>query len=89
MNARMGLSTLASQCRIKPADERSTEERNFVAIDVLLHPELYLHMNDEDRETMEVDEAYHTVVTQAAARRIATLPPELNLVVNKVNADCK
>ena len=40
MSAIMGLTTLAAQCRVKPADERSTEERNFVAQDVLLHPEL-------------------------------------------------
>ena len=38
-------------------------------------------MNDEDRECMEVDEAYHTTVTQSAVRRIATLPPELNLAM--------
>jgi hypothetical protein len=36
-------------------------------------------MNDEDREVMEVDEAYHTSVTQAGVRRIATLPADLNL----------
>ena len=79
LNVSLGLTNLAAQCRVKPADERSTEERKFVALDVLLHPELYLHVNEEDREVMDVDEAYHTTVTQAAVRRIATLPPELNL----------
>ena len=79
MNAILGIKTLGAQARIKPADERSTEERNFIALDLLLHPELYENLRAEDRETMEVDEAYHPAVTQAAVRRIATLPAALNV----------
>lgn len=47
----------------------------------------YMHMNDEDREVMEVDEAYHTSVTQAGVRRIATLPAELNLAMPHLYSD--
>ena len=79
MNAILGIKTLGAKARIKNADERSTEERNFIALDVLLHPELYQNLRAEDRETMEVDAAYHPKVTQAAVRRIATLPAQLNV----------
>ena len=43
----MGANSLSDKTRLKQADERSTEERRFIALDLVLHPELYVEASDE------------------------------------------
>ena len=43
----MGANSLSDKTRLKQADERNTEERRFIALDLVLHPELYVEASDE------------------------------------------
>ena len=83
----LGLISLASQVRHKAADGRTTEERRWIALDMLLHPELYVACSVEDAEVYRLDEAYSTVLSKAEARRIASLPSELQLAAAYLRND--
>lgn len=68
----------AERVRRLPADERSTEERRWVAVDRLLHEDLYASTSAEDKEVMAFDEAYHTPLSVDEAHRLLHMPATLS-----------
>lgn len=68
----------AERVRRMPADERSTQERRWVAVDRLLHEDLYAATSAEDKEVMAFDEAYHTRLSVDEAHRLLHMPATLS-----------
>ena len=78
---KMGASSLADKTRIKRADQRTTEERHFIALDLILHPDNYVDVEEEDLDIYKYDEAYHTTLGRPDLQRIVVLPEALNLAL--------
>jgi hypothetical protein len=78
----LGATSLADKIRIKPADVRLPYEKEFVAYDMLLHPEHYMNVNEVDEETYKFDPGYHTSLSKEDLQRIVVLPEPLNLAMS-------
>ncbi len=76
-----GAKSLAERTRLKPADERSTEERHFTALDLVLHPECYVGDSDENKDVYKYDSAFRTSLSRKDLQRIVVLPEALNLAL--------
>ena len=78
----MGAKTIADKIRIKPADMRLPNEKEFLSYDMLLHPEHYINVSEVDEETYKFDPAYNTTLTKEDLQRIVVLPEPLNLAMS-------
>ncbi|CAM9590696.1 unnamed protein product, partial [Chrysoparadoxa australica] len=69
--------SLAEYIRIKPHDDRTKEEKQWVALDVLVNPELYWHVKPQEAEEMRWDPLYYTPLDADYVRRILDLPEKV------------
>jgi hypothetical protein len=78
---KQGFVTLASRVRHKSHDERSKDEKRWVALDVLINHEEYLHVSELEAEEMKYDEEYKTTLTAEDVQRLLVLPPFVQLAL--------
>lgn len=67
--------------RMKESDLRTKEERQFVAIDLVLYPEEYLHLSIVEAEQMQFDSDYLCPLAKPEIERIMKLPEQVNLAL--------
>lgn len=72
---------LASRTRKKPLDLRTKEDRKFIAIDLILHPEEYLEINVTEAEEMQFDPDYQCELKKSDLERIEKLPELIALAM--------
>lgn len=75
---KQGFTSRSERIRHINVAQRSYEEAQWVAIDMLLHPDLYSHVTVLEKEHMDHDEAYTTSLTLEDITRVASLPEALN-----------
>jgi hypothetical protein len=79
---------LARRVRAKLCLEHSREEKQWVALDHLLHPEIYEQCIDPlSRDDMLLDEDYSTSLTAGDVERIVQLPPEASLALCSLRSE--
>ena len=76
---------IVEKIRYKESDLRSKEERKFVAIDLVLNPEAYLHVTVVEAEQMQFDDDYHCFFSKSDLTRIMNLPNQINLALPFLN----
>ena len=81
MARKAGASSLSDKTRLKNADQRTAEERSFIALDLVLHPENYVDATEEDLDVYKYDTSYSTMLTKTDLQRIVVLPEALNLAL--------
>lgn len=75
---KQGFNSRAERIRHLTVVQRSYEEAQWCAIDEILNPHLYQHINILEREHMSHDEAYKTTLSLEDIKRICALPDALN-----------
>lgn len=71
----------ASRTRRKPLDLRTKEDRRFIAMDLILHPEEYLDINITEAEEMQFDPDYQCNLKRSDINRIEKLPELIALAM--------
>jgi hypothetical protein len=74
------LST-AEKVRRKNYDMRNKEERMFIAMDMVMNPEVYANISLIEAEQMSVDEDYQCELSQYDLERINNLPTSISLAL--------
>lgn len=78
--------------RRKDHELRTKDERQFVGIDLVLHPDAYKHVSIVEAEQMQFDDDYQCELTAENIRRIANMSPEVSLALpflrSKVELNC-
>ncbi|CAM9235500.1 unnamed protein product, partial [Ectocarpus fasciculatus] len=72
---------LAAKTRKKPLDLRTKEDRRFIGIDLVLHPEEYLDINVTEAEEMQFDPDYQCDLKKSDLERIEKLPELIALAM--------
>lgn len=67
--------------RYKESDLRTKDERKFVGMDMVLHPEAYLHITIVEAEQMQFDEDYQCELSKSDLERIIKLPDQVSLAL--------
>lgn len=70
---------LLVQIRDKPNHRRSEEEKQWVALDLLVNKSLYDSLTTEERDDLHVNEEYKTELGKEDVERILSLPHEIEL----------
>jgi hypothetical protein len=60
--------------RLRPAFDRTVEEKKWIALDRRMHPRLYTRISPEDSEVFEFDPLYKTNVSKTLLFNLAALP---------------
>ena len=74
-------SGLAAKTRKKPLDLRTKEDRKFIGLDLILHPEEYLNVNITEAEEMKFDPDYQCDLKKSDLERIEKLPELIALAM--------
>ena len=74
-------TTALDKVRMTDSDLRTKEERQFVAIDLVLYPEAYLHLSVAEAEQMQFDSDYSCPLSKVDIERIMKLPEQVNLAL--------
>ena len=75
---RQGYTSKAHRLRAITVTQRTYEEAQWVALDMLQHPDMYANLSVLEREHMDQEESYKTILSAEDMDRIASLPEELN-----------
>ncbi|KAF0697015.1 Aste57867_12289 [Aphanomyces stellatus] len=67
--------------RVTAVAARTPTEKQWVALDRLLTPTLYVTLPEADIQEMRLDPLYHTELTAVQVARLLTLPPRINLAL--------
>ena len=81
--AQADVNSAVDLVRVKDPDLRSKDERNFVGIDLVLHPEAYVHVSLVEAEQMQFDADYNCNLAKSDLERILSLPEQVTLTANK------
>jgi hypothetical protein len=76
-----GPARLAAAARRKPMDARSKEDRRFIGMDLLLHPEEYASLGVAEGEEMQCDPDYQCALRREDLERIRKLPEPVSLAM--------
>ena len=74
-------TTALDKVRMTDSDLRTKEERQFVAIDLVMNPEAYLHLSVAEAEQMQFDSDYLCPLSKVDIERIMKLPEQVNLAL--------
>lgn len=74
------------QIRFKPSHQRSSEEKRWVALDILVNRNLYDGLSTFEKEEMQLNDEYKTGLQPDDVRRILSLPHEIQLALPRL--DC-
>ena len=66
---------------MKQYENRNKEERQFIALDLVMRPEEYENVPLVEAEQMHFDEDYHTTLNADDLRRINMLPPYISMAL--------
>ena len=73
--------------RLTDSDLRTKEERQFVAIDLVLYPDAYFHLTIAEAEQMQFDSDYSCPLSKPDIERIMKLPEQVNLALPFLSTD--
>ena len=79
--AEIGAESEADQLRMKAHELRTTEEKHYIAMDLVLNPEAYSHLSLSEIEQMRLDKDYHTDLSLTDLERIMKLPALITLAL--------
>ena len=79
--AEIGAESEADQLRMKAHELRTTEEKHYIAMDLVLNPEAYSHLTLSEIEQMRLDKDYHTDLSLTDMERIMKLPALITLAL--------
>lgn len=74
-------NSLVDKIRLKESEIRTKDERQFVGLDLILHPEEYIHLSTVEIEQMQFDSDYHCTLGKSDIERILKLPEAINLAL--------
>eukprot|EP00981_Chlorochromonas_danica_P003055 scaffold607_cov160-Ochromonas_danica.AAC.28 len=74
-------NSLVDKIRLKESEIRTKDERQFVGLDLILHPEEYIHLSAVEIEQMQFDSDYHCTLGKSDIERILKLPEAVNLAL--------
>jgi len=77
----LGAVSLADKARKKDYEQRTKEERQFLALDLVMHPELFENVPLMEAEQMRFDEDYQTDLSAEDLARIDNLPHNVALAL--------
>lgn len=69
------------QIRTKPSHQRSLEEKQWVALDILINKDLYRELSAVENEELQLNDEYKTQLKAEDVKRILGLPPEIQLAL--------
>lgn len=69
------------QIRSKPSHQRSLEEKQWVALDILINKDLYRELSAVEKEELQLNDEYKTQLKEEDVRRILGLPREIQLAL--------
>ncbi|KAH9064673.1 hypothetical protein Ae201684P_003460 [Aphanomyces euteiches] len=72
---------LIDEIRRNPVEKRTAIEKQWIALDIMLNPELYLRLSEHDSQEMRVDPLYKTTLTRADVERLLNLPERIHLAL--------
>jgi hypothetical protein len=75
------VATAVEKLRKKDADARTRDERRFLALDLVMHPEAYADVSLIEAERMQFDEDYQCSLAKVDLDRIYKLSEEVNLAL--------
>ena len=79
--AEIGAESEADQLRMKAHELRTTEEKHYIAMDLVLNPEAYSHLTLSEIEQMRLDKDYHSDLSLTDLERIMKLPALVTLAL--------
>jgi hypothetical protein len=79
--AELGASSAVERVRLKALEHRDKDERQFVALDLSMHPSCYSHLTPIEVHMMMIDKDYHSDLTASDLKRIESLPPAISLAL--------
>lgn len=80
------LARLLSQIRDKSSHQRSLEEKQWVALDILINPDLYTALSVVEKEELQLNDEYKTELTREDVARILGLPHEIQLALPQMKS---
>lgn len=74
-------NTIVDKIRLKDSETRTKDERKFVGIDLVMHPEAYMHISIVEAEQMQFDEDYQCGLSKSDLEKIVKLPEQISLAL--------
>lgn len=72
---------LVDKIKLKDPELRTRDERRYLGMDMVMHPEDYIHISILEAEQMQFDEDYQSDLTKSDLERIEKLPELVNLAL--------
>jgi hypothetical protein len=77
----LNAQSLIDKVRVKTSELRTKQERQFVGIDIVIHPEAYAHISLIEAEQMQFDKDYQCNLAKSDLERIEKLPEQVFTIV--------
>ncbi|CAM9506461.1 unnamed protein product [Ectocarpus fasciculatus] len=86
VSAKTEEKTLAEMIREKSSHQRSLEEKQWVALDILINADLYTALSVVEKEELQLNDEYKTELTREDVARILGLPHEIQLALPQMKS---
>jgi hypothetical protein len=78
-------ASLIDKIKLKDYELRNKDERQFLGMDIILHPSDYLYLTSVEAEQMSFDHDYQCHLSKTDLQRILKLPEQINLALPFLN----